>query len=387
VGKDAIGNTVPITPAVSWSVVAGGGTINATTGEFTAGTTSGTFSNTVKATNGIGGSISNTATVTVNAGALDSIIVTPNPDTLYTGDTQQLLAKGKDANGNVVPLPLLTWLVLDPDAGSITSSSDSTGLFTAGAGNGTFLNKVKASSGSISGTSTVIVYRTGPAIVNLGTAGNFVILAEAGITTTGTTAIVGDVGISPAADTFMGGFGQFFPVGITTYKESSLVTGKIYGAGPDYAAPTPGNLTVTVDNMHTALVNALGRAPDLPTELYAGNLTGQTIPPGTYKWGTDVNIDFPGGLTLEGGANSKWIFQIDQDLILGPGAQVFLAGGALPQNIFWAVSGKVTLDTTVDLKGIILSKTQITMKAGATLKGRALAQTNVTLISNAVTQP
>jgi hypothetical protein len=186
----------------------------------------------------------------------------------------------------------------------------------------------------------------------------------------------------------MGGFGQAFPVppNDNTYKLSSLVTGKIYGAGPDYAAPTPGNLTVAVDNMHTALVNALGRAPDLPTELYGGDLTGQTMPPGTYKWGTDVHIN-AGGLTLEGGANSVWIFQIDQDLILGPGAILTLVGGALPEHIFWAVSGQVTLDTTVDLKGIILSKTLISMKAGASLKGRALAQTDVTLIANAVTQP
>ncbi|MFH1580443.1 MAG: DUF3494 domain-containing protein, partial [Thermoplasmatota archaeon] len=39
----------------------------------------------------------------------------------------------------------------------------------------------------------------GPGAVNLGTAGDFVILSKAGITTTGTTHIVGDIGVSPIA--------------------------------------------------------------------------------------------------------------------------------------------------------------------------------------------
>ncbi len=63
VGRDASNNVVPITPV--WAVVAGGGTINSSSGQFTAGTTTGTFSNTVRATSG---SISGLATVVVTAG-------------------------------------------------------------------------------------------------------------------------------------------------------------------------------------------------------------------------------------------------------------------------------------------------------------------------------
>ena len=47
VGRDASGNAVPITP--TWSVVNGGGSIDAGTGVFTAGTATGTFANTVRA--------------------------------------------------------------------------------------------------------------------------------------------------------------------------------------------------------------------------------------------------------------------------------------------------------------------------------------------------
>jgi hypothetical protein len=64
-----------------------------------------------------------------------------------------------------------------------------------------------------------------------------------------------------------------------------------------------------------------------------------------------------------------------------------LAGGVQAKNIFWQVSGKATLGTTADVKGIILSQTLISMNTGAKLSGRALAQTAVTLIANTVTAP
>jgi hypothetical protein len=62
-GKDANGNAMAINPV--WTVVNGGGSIDANTGLFTAGATAGTFSNTVTATSG---SVSGTATVTVTVG-------------------------------------------------------------------------------------------------------------------------------------------------------------------------------------------------------------------------------------------------------------------------------------------------------------------------------
>ncbi|MBE0502309.1 MAG: DUF3494 domain-containing protein, partial [Desulfuromonadales bacterium] len=56
-------------------------------------------------------------------------------------------------------------------------------------------------------TVTVIVSSAqGPDPVNLGTAGNFVILAKSAVSTTGTTAVVGDIGVSPAAASYITGF-------------------------------------------------------------------------------------------------------------------------------------------------------------------------------------
>src|SRR6185436_10610762 len=99
VGRDAGGNILTITP--TWSVVASGGTITAAGGLFTAGATTGTFANTVKATVGL---ISGTATVTVASGPVTTIVVSPNPVTLSQGATQQYTAVGTDAGGNVVAI-------------------------------------------------------------------------------------------------------------------------------------------------------------------------------------------------------------------------------------------------------------------------------------------
>ena len=221
----------------------------------------------------------------------------------------------------------------------------------------------------------------GPAIVNLGTAGNFVILAKSGVSTTGATAVVGDIGLSPAAASSLTGFAIIAPP--TTSATSAQVTGLLYAA--DYDPPTPAVLTTAVLDMQAAYTDAEGRAlPDF-TELGAGNIQGLNLIPGLYKWGTSVQI--PSAVTLTGGANAVWIFQIAQDLTVSNDAIVTLAGGAQAKNVFWQVGGQATLGTTANFKGIILSKTLISMNTGTIMLGRALAQTAVTLNATQITNP
>ncbi|MBU1915386.1 MAG: DUF3494 domain-containing protein, partial [Candidatus Thermoplasmatota archaeon] len=220
----------------------------------------------------------------------------------------------------------------------------------------------------------------GPGAVNLGTAGDFVILSKAGITTTGTTHIVGDIGVSPIAATAMTGFGLILDAS-GTFSTSSLVTGNVYAA--DYATPTPAKMTTAVSDMETAYTDAAGRTNPDHTELYAGDVTGQTLAPGLYKWSTGVLIS-AAGVTISGSASDVWIFQIAGGLTVANGAIVTLSGGAQASNIFWQVASGVTIGTTAEMKGIILCQTAITMNTGAMLEGRALAQTAVTLISNTV---
>jgi hypothetical protein len=223
----------------------------------------------------------------------------------------------------------------------------------------------------------------GPLPVNLGSAGNFVILAKSAVSTTGTTAVVGDIGVSPAAATFITGFALSADAS-NTFASSSLVTGKLYAA--NYAAPTPSVMTTAVSDMETAFTDAAGRSlPDF-TELGAGDISGLTLVPGLYKWGSGVLVTGV-GVTLSGGANDVWIFQIAQNLTISDSAIITLSGGAQAKNIFWQVSGQATLGTAADFKGIILSQTLISLNTGAKMTGRALAQTAVTLDATAITKP
>jgi hypothetical protein len=218
-------------------------------------------------------------------------------------------------------------------------------------------------------------------VVNLGMVGGYAILAKSGVATVPTSAVTGDVGVSPAAG---GSITGFSPTADTTmvFSTSSQVTGRIYAA--DDLAPTPANLKVAVDDMLLAFTDAAGR-PAGVTELGAGNIGGMTLVPGVYKWGTGLLL--PTDVTLTGGATGVWIFQIAGDLTASSGATIHLAGGALAKNVFWQVSGLVDLGTTAHLEGVVLCQTAITLRTGASINGRLLAQTAVNIDGSQVVTP
>lgn len=236
---------------------------------------------------------------------------------------------------------------------------------------------------SLLGTASALA--AGPATINILSAGNYVILAKTAITTTGVTAITGNLGISPAAASAMTGFAEVMD-GSGTFSTSALVNGNIYAA--DYTAPTPATLTTDVSAMEAAYTDGATRTPGVGASnlnVGAGTLSGQNFVPGTYTWnGGSSNVTITGNITLTGSASDIWIFQVAGTLNLANAQQIILAGGAQPSNVFWVVAGAVTLITSSQFQGIILAQTNIAMQAGATLNGRALAQTAVTLIGNTV---
>jgi hypothetical protein len=219
-----------------------------------------------------------------------------------------------------------------------------------------------------------------PAAVNLGEAGNYVILAESEITNVPTSAITGDLGISPMAASFITGFALSTPP--TTFTTSTQVTGDVYA--PGYNQPTPANLTTAVNDMSTAFTDAAGR-PACFINLAGGNIGGLTLAPGVYSWSTAVNIS--SDVTLSGSSTDVWILQVAQNLTLANATSVMLSGGALAQNVFWQVSGDVTFGTTSAFQGIVLGKTGISLGTGASVTGRLLAQTAVTLQQNTIVSP
>lgn len=233
---------------------------------------------------------------------------------------------------------------------------------------------------------TGIATATGPEPVNLRTAGDFAILTKTGITNVHASNITGHIGASPITAAAMD---NVF---------CTEITGTIYGADNGYtgssditcfAGAAPDNTLVAnaVLDMGTAYSDAAGRTTPDFTELHAGDVSGQTLVPGLYKWGTNVLINTD--VTLSGGANDIWIFQVAGDVIQASDSQVLLTGGALTKNVFWQVAGGtgVALDTGATFAGVVLAKKGITVNTGATVNGRLLSQTAVTLDQNTVTQP
>lgn len=222
----------------------------------------------------------------------------------------------------------------------------------------------------------------GPGAINLGTAANYAILAKAGVSTTGTTMVTGDIGLSPASRTELTGFSETMDVS-NEWSTSAYVTGKLYAA--DYADPTPATLTTAISDMETAYTNAAGLSNPDYTNLGAGEIGGLTLEPGLYKWGTGVSIATD--VTIWGSDTATWVFQIEEDLVVANGVKVTLAGGALAENIVWQVGSHASLGTTSHFEGTLLTSTNIPASTGASVNGRLMAQTAVTLDANAITQP
>ncbi|MDT8446621.1 MAG: Ig-like domain-containing protein [bacterium] len=351
--------------------LAGNALAAANTWTFTTGATTDTTAPTVPLTSPANGTtaVANNRPVAVTfAEPMDPTSITTSTFTVKKGTTPVI--------GTVAYVgSTATFTPLSDLAFNTTYTATITTGATDLAGNGLASDYVWTFS---TGTTTAL----GPAPVFLGTAGNFVLLAKAAISTTGTTAITGDLGISPAATTYMTGF-SLTNHSSNTYATAAVVTGKLYAS--DMTPPTPSNMTTAIGDLEIAYTDAAGRSiPDF-INTGAGTVSGLTLTPGLYKWGTGVYI--PTAITISGASNDVWIFQIAETLTVANGVIVTLAGGALPENIFWQVGGQVTLGTTSQFKGIILAKTAVDMQTGATLNGRAFAQTAVTLDASTVTQP
>ena len=239
---------------------------------------------------------------------------------------------------------------------------------------------------------------SGTSCVNLGTAANYVILDEAAVSFTPIAAsgvpptITGNIGVSPAAASFITGFSLVLDAA-KCFSTSTQVTGKLYAA--DYstangctAAPdTATLLTTAVGDKNTAYTSAAAMAPagGCPG---VGALGGLTIVPGVYNCpaytiGTGTNV------TLSGAG--VYVFQTAGGLSQAAATSVNLTNGALPQNVFWQVAGVVSILSTAQMEGVILSAKNIALGNQASVKGRLYggigAGTGVAMDANTVTQP
>ncbi len=226
-----------------------------------------------------------------------------------------------------------------------------------------------------------IIFDSSIAPVDLGTADDFVILAESAISSETTSIVTGNIGVSPAAATYITGFSLTID-STGTFSTSSQITGNVYAS--DYTSPTPSTLTTAIADMRTAYIDAAGR-PASYINLYSGDLSGKTLTTGVYKFGSGVLINTD--LTLNGSSTDVWIFQIAGSLTQAAGINITLSGGALAENIIWQVADTVSIGTGAHFEGTILAKTNISMGTNSSINGSLYAQTAVTIDASTVTKP
>jgi hypothetical protein len=215
------------------------------------------------------------------------------------------------------------------------------------------------------GTIPSLASTCGQSSVPLGSAAAYAVLAGAGVTNTGPSALTGDLGAGPGSSV------TGFPPGTYTGMEN---VANAASAGAE------ANLTI-------AFNNASGRSNCAVT--LSGNIGGQTLTPGLYKSTSRLAIS-SGDLTLNGGGNPNavFVFQVAFGLTTTSGCAVLLTNGAQAGNIYRAIGSSATLGTTSTMQGTVMAYASITMVTGSHLNGRALARTgDVTLSDSTIVVP
>lgn len=240
------------------------------------------------------------------------------------------------------------------------------GVFFAGCGN---------DEGTVYGPLPVVIpeQTTVQAKVNLRSTERFALLAGSLISNVPTSSITGDIGISPAARSFITGFGL------------TEVNGTIYAADDVSPVGTPAMLTAAKGDLTTAYNDAAGRT-SIDMVLLAGNIGGLTLTPGLYKSSGSLEIS-SGDLTFDakGNADGVFIIQIASTLSMTSGRKIILSGGAQASNIYWQVGTSATLGTTSVFKGTIMADQSISLNTGASVEGHLLARiAGITLAGSTV---
>jgi len=197
-----------------------------------------------------------------------------------------------------------------------------------------------------------------PAPPSLGAADSFAVLGGSSVTSTGSTVVTGNLGVSPG-NSISGSITM--KVG-ATYRNDSLARQAQRDA--------------------TSAYNDL--AGRTCTANLSADLGGMTLGPGVYCFTSTAQLT--GTLILDpaNDPNAVWIFRIGGTLTTAPGSSVVLLNGGYEGNIFWQVDDSVTLGAGTAFLGNVLAHKDITLHSGANVSGRLLAQGVVSLADNNV---
>jgi hypothetical protein len=189
----------------------------------------------------------------------------------------------------------------------------------------------------------------------VGAAQSFAILGGTGVSAAPPPSIInGDVGINPAAATF-----------ITGFPANATVSPPFANHGNDGFSIAARAATTTLFNS-SALAPAGGAAITANLSTGGPSANGHYVP-GKYTLAVGTAI-IPTTITLDGAG--IYVFSLNSDITTSVGSTVIL-NGADPCSVFWRVPTLATLNG-VNFPGTVVAGTGVHLGTGSSLTGRAL---------------
>jgi hypothetical protein len=211
---------------------------------------------------------------------------------------------------------------------------------------------------------------------SLGLAAPFAVLGGAGVTTSGTSSVAGNLASAVPLDSATG-----------------LTPGLLGGLLGTLNAISSGDVEVAnaaAQSAEGAATSAYqSAAADVPTHAVSGSaLINATLIPGIYAWKGSLSLEGLVTLNALGNRNADFVFQIPGNLSSAANSVVSLKDGAQAGNVLWQVGGSAVLSPATSLVGTILADHAITIENGTSLLGRAQSLTGiVNLEGSSVTLP
>lgn len=219
------------------------------------------------------------------------------------------------------------------------------------------------------------------AFINLGTAGEFVVLAKDDINHKSESRITGNVGSGSEAD---------------KDEKDDEDRQRAYDQDrdqdrdmrsdqrDDYSATSP-DVNEAIEDMMSAFREVSEEKNDDVTTHEVGGFHSDDLTPGVHEWNDTLNIE--SDITISGSEDDVWLIKIGNNLTVNENIQFTLNDGAQAANVYWYVDGNVTIGQDSQFEGVILSMGDITLEKGAEVNGRLFSQSSITLDDNTITEP